>query len=140
VLIKPITIRLVAYGQKTNIAAIRSRAEDLLKDEHGTVDAAAFAVLPAKKVHAQIIADRLDADVALKAPTPSQVALSITLNEVNERMAVDWLHELPVAKTCVVFATWTSVREGTSWQLLIAAGGRWSESRPATSDARQAEH
>ena len=35
VLIKPITVRLIAYGQKANIAAIRSRACDLLKDEHG---------------------------------------------------------------------------------------------------------
>jgi hypothetical protein len=130
VLIKPITIRLLAYGQKANIAAIRSRAEDLLKDEHGAVDRSAFKDLPAKAVAEEIASTRLDSEVALKPPPPSQIGIAIVLNEVNERLAVDWLHELPVAKTCVAFATWTSHREGANWQLLIALGGRWSESRP----------
>jgi hypothetical protein len=131
VLIKPITVRLLLYGQKANIAAIRGRAQDLLKDEHGTVDSAAFKAMPAKKVHQAIVAERLDAEVALKVPAPSVMGLAITLSDVNERLTVDWLHELPVAKTCVVFATWISHREGTAWQLLMSQGGRWSESRPA---------
>jgi hypothetical protein len=130
VLIKPITVRLIAYGQKANIAAIRSRACDLLKDEHGAIDDAAFAVLDAKKVHEEISAKRLDSEVAIKPPTPSQVGIAITLSEVNERLTVDWLHDLPVAKTCVAFASWTSHRDQAAWQLLIASGGRWSESRP----------
>jgi hypothetical protein len=130
VLIKPITVRLLAYGQKANIAAIRSRACDLLKDEHGTIDDAAFAVLAAAKVHDEISARRLDAEVAIKPPTPSQAGIVITLTEVNERLTVDWLHDLPVAKTCVAFASWTSHRDSAAWQLLIAGGGRWSESRP----------
>jgi hypothetical protein len=130
VLIKPITVRLIAYGQKANIAAIRSRACDLLKDEHGTVDDAAFAVLDATKVHDEISARRLDTEVVIKPPTPSQAGIAITLGEVNERLTVDWLHDLPVAKTCVAFASWTSQRDNAAWQLLIATGGRWSESRP----------
>jgi hypothetical protein len=130
VLIKPITVRLIAFGQKANIAAIRSRACDLLKDEHGSIDPAAFAVLGAKAVHEEISARRLDTDVVIKPPTPSLAGIAITLGEVNERLTVDWLHDLPVAKTCVVFATWTSHRDQAAWQLLIASGGRWSESRP----------
>jgi hypothetical protein len=134
VLIKPITVRLLVYGQKANIAAIRGRAEDLLKDEHGTIAPAAFKTMPGKKVHEAIGAERLDTELVLKVPPPSVVGLSITLTEVNERLTVDWLHELPVAKTCVAFATWISHREGTSWQLLMALGGRWSESRPVGAD------
>jgi len=130
VLIKPITVRLIAYGQKGNIAAIRSRACDLLKDEHGSSDDAAFVVLGATKVHEEISARRLDTEVAIKPPTPSQAGIAITLSEVNERLTVDWLHDLPVAKTCVAFASWTSHRDSAVWQLLIASGGRWSESRP----------
>jgi hypothetical protein len=130
VIIKPITVRLIAYGQKANIIAIRGRAGDLLKDEHGTIDDAAFAVLGATKVHDEISAKRLDTEVAIKPPTPSQAGIAITLSEVNERLTVDWLHELPVAKTCVAFACWTSHRDQATWQLLIASGGRWSESRP----------
>jgi hypothetical protein len=130
VLIKPITVRLIAYGQKANIAAIRGRAHDLLKDEHGHVDEAAFADREATAVHEEISAGRLDAEVAIKPPTRSQVGIAITLGEVNERLTVDWLHDLPVAKTCVAFACWTSHRDHASWQLLMASGGRWSESRP----------
>jgi hypothetical protein len=130
VIIKPITIRLLAYGQKANIAAIRTRAADLLDDEHGSVDEANLVALPAAEVHAEICATRYDTEVALKKPSPSQVGIAITLNEVNERLTVEWLHELPVAKTCIAFAIWTSPREGVAWQLLIADGGRWSESRP----------
>ncbi len=130
VLIKPITVRLIAFGQKANIAAIRSRACDLLKDEHGSIDDAAFTTLAAKAVHTEIAARRLDTEVAIKPPTPSQAGIAITISEVNERLTVDWLHDLPVAKTCVAFACWTSHRDQAAWQLLIAAGGRWSESRP----------
>ena len=130
VFIKPITIRLIAYGQKANVANIHKRAADLLKEEHGRVDPALFVELPADKAHAEVIATRLDADIALKKPSPSQVGIAITLPEMNERMTVEWLHELPVAKTCVAFATWTSEREKVAWQLLVADGSRWSESRP----------
>lgn len=130
VLIKPITVRLIAYGQKANIAAIRTRATDLIKEEHGAVAADALSALAASAVYDEIAAKRLDAEVAIKAPTPSQIGIAITFTEVNERLTVDWLHELPVAKTCVAFASWTSHRDSAVWQLLIAAGGRWSESRP----------
>jgi hypothetical protein len=53
------------------------------------------------------------------------------LPEMNERMVTEWMHELPIAKTCVAFATWFSPREQQNWQLLMADGGRWSEIRPA---------
>lgn len=130
-IIKPITVRLIAYGQKANVANIRTRAADFLKEENGSVDATAFVELSAAKVHAEISAQRLETDIALKKPTPSQCGIAITLAEVNERMAGEWLQELPVAKTCVAFATWISFRENMAWQLLIADGSRWSESRPA---------
>lgn len=128
-IIKPITIRLIAYGQKANVAAIRTRAAALLKEENGSVDPAAFVEASAADVHAEIAAKRLDPEVELRKPTPAQCGLIITLAEVNERMAGEWLHELPVAKTCVAFATWFSPRENLDWQTLMADGGRWSESR-----------
>ncbi len=128
-LIKPITVRLIAYGPKASLAALRGRAEDLLKDEHGSVVADGIAIVPARIVHAEIIATRLDAEVTLKIPTASQAGLAITLAEVNERLTTEWLFELPVAKTCVVFAAWFSSRDESDWQLLIAQGSRWSESR-----------
>ncbi len=131
--IKPITIRLIAYGQKANVAAIRLRAARLLKEEHGTVDPAALAEASAASVHEEILANRLDGEVVLKKPTPSQAGIVITLGEVNERMANEWIYELPIAKSCVVFATWSSPREGLAWQLLMADGGRWAESRPLAS-------
>jgi hypothetical protein len=129
VLIKPITVRLVAYGQKANVAAIRTRAVAFLEDEHGRADEAAFTALSAADAHAEIVATRFEDDVALKKPTASQAGIAIVLAEVNERLVGDWLQELPVAKTCVAFATWTSAKDGMAWQLLIADGGRWSESR-----------
>lgn len=129
-IIKPITVRLVAYGQKANVAAIRTRAADLLKEEHGKVDAALFKDLVALDAHTEIVAKRLDTEVVLKKPSASRIGIAITLPEMNERMTVEWLHELPIAKTCVAFATWTSEREKVTWQLLMADGGRWSESRP----------
>jgi hypothetical protein len=130
VIIKPITVRLVAYGQKANVAAIRTRAADLLKEEHGKAFVPDIAEPSAADAHAEIVAKRLDQEVVLKKPSPSRVGLRLVLPEMNERLTVEWLHELPVAKTCVAFATWTSEREGVAWQLLMADGGRWSESRP----------
>jgi hypothetical protein len=130
VFIKPITIRLVAYGQKANVAAIRTRAAAMLKEEHGAADPALFVETSAKDAHDEIAGKRLDTEIALRKPTASQAGLIVTLAEVNERMANEWLHELPVAKTCVAFATWDSPREGRRWQLLMADGGRWSEDRP----------
>ena len=129
-LIKPITVRLIAYGEKANLAAIRTRATDLLKDEHGKVDAALLVDVPATEMHAEILAARFDQDVVLKKPTAKKPGLAITLPEMNEKMTVEWLHELPLAKTCVLFASWTSAREGMDWQLLAVDGSRWSESRP----------
>ncbi len=131
VLIKPITVRLLTYGQKANVAAIRKRAADLLKDEHGKVDAAAFVETPAAEVHAECLASRWDSDIELKKPTPSQQGLAITLADVHERLTNEWLDELPVAKTCIVFARWTSQRDQAQWQLTIADGQRHSDTRPA---------
>jgi hypothetical protein len=133
VIIKPITVRLVTYGQKANVAAIRTRAAALLKDEHGQVPAAAFVAATAAEVHAEIVAHRLDTETVLRKPTPAQTGLFITLTEIHERMANEWLQELPVAKTCVVLATWASPRDGLAWQMLFADGDRWSESRPLAS-------
>ena len=130
VIIKPITIRLIAYGQPANLAAIRTRAVDLLKEEHGKVDPALLVAMSAIDVHAEILATRFDVDVVLKKPTAKKPGLAITLPEMNERTTVEWLHELPLAKTCVMFVTWISPREGMSWQLLAIDGSRWSESRP----------
>ncbi len=129
-IIKPITIRLIAYGEKANLAAIRTRATDLLKEEHGKTDPTLLNDLPATEVHAEILAARFDQDVVLKKPTAKKPGLAIILPEMNERMTVEWLHELPLAKTCVLFASWTSPREGMDWQLLAVDGSRWSESRP----------
>lgn len=129
-LIKPITVRLIAYGEKANLAAIRTRALDLLKDEHGKADPALLVETPGTLVHAEIIAKRYDQDVELKKPTAKKPGLVITLPEMNEKMTIEWLHELPLAKTVVVFAAWTSHRENMDWQLLANDGSRWSESRP----------
>ena len=131
-IIKPITIRLIAYGQKANIAAIRKRATDLLKEEHGTAAPDAFQESPAKDVHAKISATTLASEVALKAPTPSQAGITVVLAEINGRMGVEWLDELPVAKTCVVYATWTDFRAAMDWQVLIHESGRSSDSRPTS--------
>jgi len=131
VLIKPITVRLLTYGQKANVAAIRKRASDLLRDEHGAADPAAFTELSAADVHAEIVATRWDSDTALKKPTASQAGVAITLANVHERLTNEWMDELPVAKTCVVFASWTSQRDGSAWQLSIADGERHSDTRPA---------
>ena len=128
-IIKPITVRLIVYGQMANVSAIRTRAVALLKDEHGKADEACFVELPATKVHAEIDATRLDKEIELKKPGATQIGLAITLPEVNERATGEWLDELPVAKTCVVLATWTSGREPVAWQLLIIQGDRCSESR-----------
>lgn len=129
-LITPITVRLIAYGSKANIAALRTRAAALLKDEHGTVDAACFLTRTAGEVHAEIAATRLDTEVALAKPTPSQAGIAITLPEVHERITTEWLFELPLAKTCVALASWNSQREPVAWQLLLANGDHWAENRP----------
>ncbi len=132
-LIKPITLRLFVYGQKANVAAIRKRATDLLRDEHGKAAVAgldsAFVDAPAADLHTEILATTWDTEAAPKKPTPSQLGLIATLAEVHERMANEWLDELPVAKTCVVFAQWDSPRDGSSWQTLIVDGRRRSEQR-----------
>ncbi len=128
-LIKPISVRLIAYGPEASVAALRGRAEDLLKDEHGTVDDASFTRDTALAVHDEIIATRMDPEVKLKKPTATRAGIVMTLADVNERLTTEWLHELPVAKTCVVFATWFSPRENAAWQLLIAQGSRWAENR-----------
>ena len=130
VIIKPITVRLIAYGEKANLAAIRTRAVDLLKEEHGKLDPSLIVELPGSEVHAEIISKRYDQDVELKKPTAKKPGMVITLPEMNEKMTVEWLHELPLAKTVVVFAAWTSHRENMDWQLLANDGSRWSESRP----------
>jgi hypothetical protein len=129
-LIKPITVRLIAYGSKANVAAIRTRAAALLKEEHNSVDEACFATLSAADVHAEISAKRLEAEVVLVKPTPSQAGVAITLPEVHERITTEWLFELPVAKSCVALALWKSEREPVAWQLLMANGDHWSENRP----------
>lgn len=129
-LIQPITVRLIAYGAKANVTAIRNRATDLLKDEHGQVDPAWLVPAEATAVHQEILAQRWDTEAVLKKPTPSQEGVIITLERVHERMTTEWLFELPVAKQCVAFATWVSAREPMAWQLLIAQGRHWSESRP----------
>lgn len=129
-IIKPITVRLVAYGQKANVANIRTRAAAFLKEENGAVDESCFQAMSAADAHAEIVAQRFEAESELKKPTASQAGIAITLAEVNERMVGEWLQELPVAKTCVAFATWLSFRENMDWQLLMADAGRWSTSRP----------
>lgn len=128
-IIKPITVRLIVYGQKANVSAIRTRAAALLKDEHGKVDESCFDELTAAKVYDEIEAKRLDQEIELKKPGAAQAGLAITLPEVNERATGEWLDELPVAKTCVVLATWISGREPVAWQMLIIQGDRCSESR-----------
>ena len=128
-IIKPITVRILIYGQKANVSAIRTRAAALLKDEHEKIDEACFVELTAEEVHVEINATRLDKEIELKKPGTAQVGLAITLPEVNDRATGEWLDELPVAKTCVVLATWTSGREPVAWQLLIIQGDRCSESR-----------
>jgi hypothetical protein len=129
-LIKPIDVRLIAYGEKANLAAIRTRAVDLLKEEHGKLDPKLIVEVPGTEVHEEITTKRLDQDPVLKKPTAKKPGIAITLPEMNEKTTVEWLHELPLAKTVVVFATWTSHRENMDWQLLAADGSRWSESRP----------
>ena len=130
VAIAPVTVRLLVYGQKANVANIRTRAAALLKEENGSVDAAAFVETPADDVHAEIDRDRIDREIALKKPTPSQAGMVITLHELHERVANEWLAELPAAKTCVVFASWTSLRDAARWQMLISEGHRSLENRP----------
>lgn len=129
-LITPITVRLIAYGAKANITAIRNRAADLLKDEHGKVDEKCFSEVSAAEIYAEIMAKRLDQEVPLKKPTASQTGVVITLVEMHERLTTEWLYELPSAKTCVAFATWRSQREPLDWQIVIAYGDRWAENRP----------
>jgi hypothetical protein len=129
VLIKPISVRLIAYGQKANIAAIKNRAAGLLKEEHGKVQIDQFLDLPAKDVFQEIITNRWDNEVVLKTPTASSNGIVISLPDVHERMTTEWLYELPIAKTCVAFATWISHKDNTSWQLLLVQGRHWSENR-----------
>jgi hypothetical protein len=131
VFIKPITVRITAYGQKANMAAIRTRAIALLKDEFGKADPALLSELKAADAHAEIVAKRWDGEIELKKPTASQAGTTIILPEVNERMTSEWLRELPIAKSCVFFATWTSPREGFDWQMLIIDGDRATDSRPS---------
>ncbi len=130
---KPITVRLLIYGQKANVAAIRTRATALLEEEHGTAAADWFDEVTAAAAHAEVIAKRLDTELDLKPPGSAQAGLAITLPEMNERCTVEWLNELPVAKTCVCFATWISNKEPVAWQMLVALGQRSSESRPTSS-------
>lgn len=132
VFIKPITVRIVAYGLKSNVAAIRTRAAALLKDEFGKADPSLLVEMSAEDAHGEITAKRWDAEVALKKPTASQAAIAVTLPEVNERATTEWLRELPAAKSCVVFITWLSPRENADYQMLIADGDRATDSRPAT--------
>jgi hypothetical protein len=135
VFIRPITVQLLVYGQKANVASIRTRATAFLKDEHGKADPACFTEAPAAEVHAAILACRYDDGDDLKKPTPAQAGLKITLPEVHARMVGEWLQELPVAKTCVVLAAWDNPREGRSEQLLIVEGLRSSEHRELKADA-----
>jgi hypothetical protein len=130
VLVKPLTIRLIVYGQKANIAAINKRAKDFLKDEHGKIDPTWLVDAPADDIYKEILETRWDHEVALKKPGKSNVGFIVTLPEVNKRMADEWLHEIPVAKTCVVFATWIDPKENLHWQLQIIDTARWSDSRP----------
>jgi hypothetical protein len=129
-IVKPLTVRLLIYGQKANLAAIKKRAVDLLKDEHGKADPALFIEKEADAVFNEINEQRSDKEVPLKKPGKSMLGLEITLPDVNERMANEWMYEIPVAKTCQIFATWFSHKDNLHWQLLIADGGRWSDSRP----------
>jgi hypothetical protein len=132
VFIKPITVRILVYGLKANVAAIRTRAVALLKDEFGKADPALLVELSAEDAHSEITTKRWDPEVVLKKPTASQAAIAITLPEVNERATTEWLRELPAAKSCVVFITWLSPRENADFQMLIAEGDRATDSRPAT--------
>jgi len=132
VLVKPLTIRLIVYGQKANIAAIRKRSIDFLKDEHGKIDPTWLLDVPADDVYKEIMDTRWDAEVVIKKPGKSAVGFIVSLPEVNKRMADEWMHELPVAKTCVVFATWLDPKDDLNWQLQIVDTARWSDSRPAS--------
>jgi len=134
-LIKPITVRLIAYGQKANVAAIRTRASAFLKDELGAVDASLLVAVSGMDVYAEIIATRWDTEIPIKKPTPSQAGICITLKEVHERLATEWLYELPIAKSCVAFAAWISPRDATAWQVLLLQGDHHSENRPLSGSA-----
>ncbi len=131
-IIKPLTIRLLVYGQKANISAVRKRATDLLKDEHGkkNIDPNWLLDAPADDVYQEIIGSRWDQEVPLKKPGKSAVGFIVTLFEVNKRMADEWMHELPVAKTAVIFATWKDEKENLEWQLQMIDADRFSSSRP----------
>jgi hypothetical protein len=130
VAIAPVTVRLLVYGQKANVANIRTRAQALAKEELGGAEAAACTEAEAEAVFDEIERDRHERDVALKKPTKSQAGAIIVLPELHERVANEWLAELPVAKTCVVCATWTSQRDRAVWQMLVAEGHRSLDSRP----------
>jgi hypothetical protein len=130
-LIKPITVRLLAYGQKANIAKVRKAACDLLDDEHDAIDPSWFVDRPGVEVFNEIVATRWDAEIALKKPSPSQLGIQIVMPDVHERITTEWLYELPIAKTCVLFASWHSTKDDGNWQLLAAEGDRWSERRGA---------
>lgn len=128
-LVKPITVRLLAYGSKANLAALRKGAGDALKDEHNKIDRSLFVDLPAEDVHIEVMSTRWDAEIKLKNPAPSMVGVRITLPDMHERMTMEWLNEMKVAKTCVVFAQWISMAHNEDCQMLCHEGDRWGDRR-----------
>ncbi|MFW5829017.1 MAG: hypothetical protein ACOCXA_02040 [Planctomycetota bacterium] len=130
-MIKFITLSLLAYGQKSNVSAVQRAAEAFLKEEADGFDASWFQERPAAEVHQEILDQVWDPDCTLKKPTASQQGIAITLPEVNERMAREWLEELKIAKTCVVFVHWHNPNGPSDHQYLILGGEHWFDSRSA---------
>lgn len=127
--IKPITVTLLAYGTKANIAAIRKAATAQIEDDHDQADPSLFLERPAEDIHADIEAARWDPTAVLKKPGPSQAGLQVTMPDMHERMTTAWLNELKVARTCVVFASWFSEAEQERCQMLCAEGEHWMDRR-----------
>jgi len=128
-LIKPIDLTLYAYGQKANVAKIRKAAEDFLADEHDEVDPTWFDERPSSEVAETIQGLLWDQGTALRKATPAQPGLIIRMPAVHERMTTEWLFELKVAKTGVLFATWFSEAEQVDRQLLDINGEQWADRR-----------
>jgi len=130
-MIHPITVQLLVYGTKTNVQAIINAAESFMEEECEARPDDAVQRDEADGVAKEILATLWDPNFTLPKVTKSQQAARITMPEVHERFAVEFVKELKVAKTCTCLATWRSPNDGEEHQILYLKGEQWADSREA---------
>ena len=128
-MIKPVTMVILAYGTKGNITKVRNASAAFLKEENDEAGDECFVDDKALAIYEHILSERWDDTVVLKKPTKSQEGIMVTLPDVHQRMVTEWIQEMVVAKTCVLFASWYSPNDDEHHQMLAADSDKWFDTR-----------